>query len=252
MLDETNPQVRSRALVPAVAFLLGVLATIVFVSLRQMPDSPGGSVAAGEPSCDTGAVVLETIRHRRTVRSYRSAPVPREDLLSILDAARFAPTAGNQQPWTFLVVDDRERLDELRGEALEWYMERASAAPEFDPAQEQRMREGVAEALAGALSAPVYVAVLVDTTAPYPQYVTHDGTLAAGMLMVAARGLGYGTGFFTTFFPSDRMQRFLGFPDEYRLICFTPIGVPEAWPETPRKKTIEEVVVFGSFADEVG
>ena len=105
------------------------------------------------------------------------------------------------------------------------------------------------EALEGALSASVYVAVLVDTTAPHAQYVIHDGTLAAGMLMVAARAFGYGTGFFTTFFPGDRMKEFFGIPHQYVLICFTPIGVPERWPDTPDKKTLDDVVVFESFPD---
>ena len=97
------------------------------------------------------------------------------------------------------------------------------------------------------LSAPVYVAVLVDSEAQYADYIVQDGSLAAGCLMIAARALGYGTGFFTTFFPEERMKAFFAIPDQYRLICFTPIGIPDAWPEAPPKKTLDEVVVFKSF-----
>jgi nitroreductase len=110
----------------------------------------------------------------------------------------------------------------------------------------EKVREVSRKYFDGALSAPVYVAVLVDTKANYPDFILYDGTLAAGNLMLAARALGYGTGFFT-FLPEDKTKAFFKIPDQYKLICFTPIGVPEEWPPTPPKKPLEEVVVFESF-----
>ncbi len=74
-----------------------------------------------------------------------------------------------------------------------------------------------------------------------------DGALAAENLMLAARALGYGTGFFTTFFPEARMKAFFQIPDRYKLVCFTPIGVPEEWPTTPEKKSLDGIVVYESF-----
>ncbi len=65
--------------------------------------------------------------------------------------------------------------------------------------------------------------------------------------MIAARAMGYGTGFFTTFFPEQRMKEFLKIPERYSLICFTPIGVQQEWPQMPSKKDVDEVTVFGSF-----
>lgn len=180
-------------------------------------------------------------------RRYRPTSVPHDDVLAILDAARLVPTAGNQQPWIFLVIRDRERLDVLQDSALEWYMTRAQQSLGIDSERVATTRRRVQQALDGALSAPVYVAVLVDATAQYPDYVTYDGTLAAGTLMIAARAFGYGTGFFTTFFPSDRMNDFLAIPDQYVLICFTPIGTPEAWPDMSKKKPLDEVVVLDSL-----
>lgn len=47
---------------------------------------------------------LEAIRARRTVRAYRPDPVPPELLAQVLDAARWAPTSGNAQPWEFVRV----------------------------------------------------------------------------------------------------------------------------------------------------
>jgi nitroreductase len=98
--------------------------------------------------------------------------------------------------------------------------------------------------LQNVLSAPVYIAVLVDSEAQYPDYVLYDGTLAAGTLMIAARSLGYGTGFYTTFFPEKQMKTFFDIPERYRLICFTPVGRPDKWPDTPPKKSLDDLVFF--------
>ncbi len=65
--------------------------------------------------------------------------------------------------------------------------------------------------------------------------------------MTAARTLGYGTGFFTTFFADAVMRPFFGIPERYTMVCFTPVGVPEAWPDTPPKKSLEELVLQGGF-----
>lgn len=97
------------------------------------------------------------------------------------------------------------------------------------------------------LSAPVYVVVLVDSKSRYPDNILYDGTLTAGYLMIAARALGYGTGFITTLFPEYKMKEFFNIPEQYRLICFTPICIPEEWPEMPHKKKLEKVVIFESF-----
>jgi rhodanese-related sulfurtransferase len=91
--------------------------------------------------------------------------------------------------------------------------------------------------LENVLSAPVYVAVLVDALSKYPEEYIYCGTLAAENIFIAARFLGYGTGFYTAFFPNDEMKKFFNIPEQYRLICFTPIGVPDKWPEMPPKKS---------------
>jgi nitroreductase/ketosteroid isomerase-like protein len=191
--------------------------------------------------------LFDMIKNRRTVRKFKSTPIPKEHILKILDAARFAPTAGNQQPWKFLVIQDRKKLDELKKEALLWYLDAYQIMRKPSEEELSQAREAVKTVLENVLSAPVYIAVLVDSQAKYPNYILYDGTLAAGNLMIAARALGYGTGFFTTFFPEGKMKEFFNMPEQYKLICFTPVGVPEEWPAAPLKKKLEEIVIFESF-----
>ena len=191
--------------------------------------------------------LFNILKTRRTVRKYKPTAVPKEHLLKILDAARMAATAGNQQPWKFLVVQDQEKLARLRAETLAGALK---AIEEREKTLNQKLdaaKENARKYYEGILSAPVYVAVLVDTKATYPDFILYDGTLAAGNLMLAARALGYGTAFLTSAIPEDKLRAFLKLPDQYKLICFTPIGVPEEWPPPPPKKPLEEVVVFESF-----
>ncbi len=52
--------------------------------------------------------VFEAIQERRSVRAYQDAPVPREKLEKILEAARLAPSARNTEPWHFIAVTNKE------------------------------------------------------------------------------------------------------------------------------------------------
>jgi len=207
--------------------------------------APGQGVAASYTPQQE--YLFEIIKSRRTVRHFRPDPVPKEHILKILDMARSAPTSGNQQPWKFLVVQDRAKLDRLEDEAAAWFLEAYEKRTQADPEVMAKLRKELPETMARVLSAPVYIAVLTDSGSAYPPDNRHDGPLAVGLLMIAARSLGYGTGFYTTYFPEERMRRFFGIPERYSLVCFTPVGVPVEWPPAPPKKPLEDLVVFEKF-----
>ena len=57
--------------------------------------------------------LLAVIQKRRSIREYRKKSIPRKDLEKIVDAARFAPTARNLQPWEFVVVTNRDVLKQI-------------------------------------------------------------------------------------------------------------------------------------------
>ena len=200
-----------RHIIKTIVFLTFIVGTI-FADNDVHPDTAG--IANLDQSQE---YLFEIIKTRRTVRKFKSTHVPEVHLRLILDAARYAPTAGNQQPWKFLVVQNRERLDQLKSETLEWYLEALKQNRQLDDSALVKTELAVRGLLEDVLSAPIYIAVLVDSTSQYPNYVIYDGTLAAGYLMIAARALGYGTGFFTTFFPENRMKDFFEIPNNYRL-----------------------------------
>jgi nitroreductase len=62
--------------------------------------------------------VIETIYKRRSIRSYLDKPIDREIIIALLKVATAAPTAINCQPWEFIVVDDVEKLSQIKKEMV--------------------------------------------------------------------------------------------------------------------------------------
>ncbi len=58
--------------------------------------------------------VIEAIHTRRSVRSYEDRPVPMDVVRELLAAAMSAPSAGNAQPWQFVLIDDRAVLEQVK------------------------------------------------------------------------------------------------------------------------------------------
>jgi nitroreductase len=187
---------------------------------------------------------FEVVHSRRSVREFQATPVPEDHLMQILDAARMAPTSGNQQPWKFLVVRERSLIDALKDGCVNAVMEAREAR---GMAVSEEVEASVSDSLQGYFSAPVYVVVLTDGESRYPTYNHWDGPMAAGYLMLAARALGYGTVFITDSIPAAVTKEVLNIPDRYTRVCITPLGVPVQWPETPEKKELDEFIVMNRF-----
>lgn len=172
--------------------------------------------------------------------------MPNKDILKILDIARLAPTAGNQQPWKFLVVKDKEKITQMKDECikdmLNFFIKRKNPSKDKIEQRKQKLTENMVKYF----SAQVYIVVLTNESAKYPEYNLQDGALAASYLCLAAHALGYGTVYITDAIPDAITKQVLNIPEEYKRVCITPVGVPAEWPETPKKKTIDEVVTFES------
>jgi nitroreductase len=153
---------------------------------------------------------LEAIRKRRSVRKYTGDPIPREDLEKIVDAGRLAATGSNRQPWDFVVVTDREMIDQLKVAA--GWMDKAGAI----------------------------VAVVMD---PSSRWWVEDGAAAVENMLIASTALGYGSCWLEgyTLPREEEFKKLLGIPEKKRLLTLVPIGVPAEWP-TKEKKALEEVL----------
>lgn len=167
---------------------------------------------------DTDNAVIESIRTRRSVRSYRPDPVPDELIDAVIEAGKYAPTGrGLQSPIVVRITDrgTRDRLSELNAKVMN---------AEGDPFY----------------GAPVVLAVLADRNVPTYR---EDGSLVIGTMMLAAHSLGLGSCWihrareeFET--PEGRaMLERLGIGPEYEGIGHCILGYANEAPEPkPRKE----------------
>lgn len=204
--------------------------------------------SATEPAAAPAPDLWDTFRHRRSVRRFKPDPVPAADLRRILDAARTAPSSGNQQPWKFLVVSDPAKRAALKGACIEGALRRGDAGATLSDDEKQQRLARAERAFAGYFSAPTQIVVLTDNQSTYPDYNHWDGPLAAGYLMLAARALGYGTVFITDAIPDAVTKKVLAIPDRYTRVCITPLGVPVEWPASPAKKPLDDFIALESLA----
>ncbi len=172
-----------------------------------------------------GVIVLdlfEAIRGRRSVRAFKPEPVPDEDLRRILEAAIMAPSAGNLQPWEFVIVRDEERKRRLA---------RAALGQMF-----------IAEA-------PVVIVVgaNVDRSSwRYGErgeklYCIQDTAAAIMNLLLAAYALGYGTCWIGAF-SDHEVAKIVGFPENVRPVAVIPMGRPAEKPGMPPRMPLSKVV----------
>jgi nitroreductase len=160
---------------------------------------------------------LEAIQRRRSVRSYTGDPIPQEDLETIIDAARLAPTGHNRQPWDFIVVTDPDTIAALSAAA--GWMEKAGAI----------------------------IAVVID---PSTSFWLQDSSAAVTSILLAATALGYGSCWLegNTQRHEAAFKAQLDVPDGKRLTTLVPIGVPTDWP-TREKRSLQDVIHWESYQD---
>lgn len=144
--------------------------------------------------------IFETIYTRRSIRRYLDEDVPRALIEKILDAARWAPSAHNRQPWRFAVIERAETkhaLASAMGEKLRTDLERDGIAREIIEKDTTRSYQRIT-------SAPVVIVVCVsmqdmdvyhDTRRKKAEYLmaTQSVAMAVQNLLLAAHALGLGT-----------------------------------------------------------
>lgn len=159
-----------------------------------------------EAPVPTTLPVLEPIRRRRSTRHFDpERPVPREHLLAMLEAARWAPSSRNAQPWRFVVCDAQD-----------------------DPAALERARACLNPGNAWARSAPVLILAVArlhhDDGRPNA-YAWHDVGLATAHLMLQAVALGLAVHPLAGFDRARAREAFV-IPDGYEPVTMVAVGYP--------------------------
>jgi nitroreductase len=161
---------------------------------------------------------FDSIRTRRTTRTFSPQSIPEASIRQIVEAGRLAPSARNLQPWHFVVIQDKDMLKQLAPLCTTGrYIEHANCA----------------------------VAVVTDPTNSWHEI---DGARAVQNMELAGWNEGVGTCWIGSL-DRERIKHLLGIPQHLHLLTILPFGYP-AEPNAPRrknKKRPEEVVHWGRF-----
>ncbi|HVJ40444.1 MAG TPA: nitroreductase [Dongiaceae bacterium] len=176
--------------------------------------------------------ILEAIYSRRATRSFTAQPIAEAMLRKLVEAATQAPSAVNQQPWSFCVIRDREMLARISKEAKA-HMLRTSAA-----ALSHHFQEVLSDpAFDIFYDAPVLVVISASAESPW---ATVDCSLAAENLMLAARNFDLGScwiGFANGWLASAEGKAALGLPVHHVPVAPIILGHPKTQPPVvPRKE----------------
>lgn len=169
---------------------------------------------------------IEDIMTRSSVRSYSDREVGSEMIDTLLRAAMAAPTAGNKQPWRFVVVNERAILDTI--------------AARFG-------------SMTMAAKAPVAVIMCGDVTATFEgegqEYWVQDVSAASENLLLAAHSLGLGAVWCGIYPVSERVKQFsemLALPENVVPMACICIGYPDSEP-TPKDKWKPENIRYNHW-----
>lgn len=171
--------------------------------------------------------VLEAIKERRSIRSFTDKNVSEETVNQLIEAARCAPSAGNIQPWEFVIVRDADTKRRLSEAALnQAFIEKA----------------------------PVVIVVFADlnrSSRGYGSrgvhlYCIQDTAAATENILLTAQELGFGTCWVGAFH-EDEVADALKAPRYLRPVAIIPVGIPADWSSATRRRSVDEVVHYERF-----
>jgi nitroreductase len=173
----------------------------------------------------------DAAKARRSNRQYTPDPMPREDLLEILETVALAPSAMNVQPWRFIVVEDPELKAQLAVAAnnqrqvvsapavIVLYSDAAEVIRAADdlvhPGLGDEQRAKTVQMVRGFLNG--------KSGAEREEWVAAQANIALGYLLLAAAGLDYQTSAMAGFKP-EAVKTLLGLPATARVNALVAIG----------------------------
>ena len=166
---------------------------------------------------------LEAIKTRRSIRKFKPQDIPREIYRELLEAAMLAPSAGNEQPWQFVAIDDRRILDQI---------------PLICPTA------------AMCRQSPLAILVCGDSRYErYPDFWVQDCSAAVENILLAAHALGLGAVWAGVYPMKDRIEgfrRLFALPDEITPFALVALGYPNEKP-APSKRYKEDRVHYNRW-----
>lgn len=162
--------------------------------------------------------LIEGLRTRRSIRSYQEKDVPDNVIEELLENARWAPSATNNQPWRFIIVKDKERKACLRG----------------------GLRDAVVSFSKHILEAPVVIVAWYEPSLLLKRFQVSDVSNAITYFLLAAHAKELGT-CWIGWFSEDRVKTVLNLPKKAKVVALITLGYPKEIPEPKTRKSVTEI-----------
>lgn len=203
--------------------------------------------------------LLELLRARRSVRRFEPRTVPRETILTLLEAAVAAPSASNKQPWRFLVIESRETIAKLAAAVREATTRIGRHIPEssqdafraygdyFTRFEDAPVVIVPIHRALHVLSNLVDAALAPEDRAAIVAMEEDSGlvgtSLAVQNLLLMAHSLGLGaSGMTGPLVAEPALRDILEVPPGWGIVALVPVGWPAETPTAPGRKSVEKVV----------
>jgi nitroreductase len=178
--------------------------------------------------------VIETIKKRRSIRSYQSKPVPRELLEMLINAANDAPSSMNTQPWRFVVVENAD----FKKKMVEVASPKAMAI--FKPLKngDPERYEMILQRFTGSPDPIYYSAPAIIFVIGFNAGAADSCHLACENIMLAAASLGLGSCYVklgSLIADDPEVREAMGLKGEERLFGPILVGYANEVPEPPTK-----------------
>ncbi len=192
------------------------------------------------------------LRGRYSVRKFLPQPVPREVLERILETTTWSPSAHNQQPWRFVVMESteiRERLGAALGKRLEQALISEGMDAETAHGRSERSRLRIAGAPLGILLCLDAEAIPfeenIERRAHEYQMAVQSVALAGGTLLLAAHAEGLeGVWLCAPLFQPELVRQVLDLPESWHPQGLLLVGTPDEQPQPRSRLPWQDVTVF--------
>ena len=204
--------------------------------------------------------LFDAIKGRKSIRRFKQAPMPDEDIKKILDAGMLAPSANNTQPWSFVVIKDKTLLARMADAARDM-IDRMVPFAESEK-QAQRLAAYKSNYYTFFENAPVVIVVFMEAyDAGTNRLLSRMGyssedikrlrplpglqSVAAAIqnMLLAIHALGYGSCWMTgPLVAQEGFEKLLGYGKEKFIAALLPIGVPDEDPPSRSRKPLEEMM----------
>jgi nitroreductase len=201
--------------------------------------------------------LLELLKTRRSVRRFEDRPVSRHDLNCLLEAARWAPSNHNRQPWKFFIIEDRGRISEIAEQVRAGMEAKLRSLPEVAAVHSAGLVQyGIFFAAAPVLivamhKLPIAAAAGLWERTPHPELVSGEPlsvAMAMQNLLLAAHALGLGACVMSAPLLADNLAETLQLPPGFAITSLIAVGHPDGISQPPRRKTLEQIAEFDLYS----